>query len=301
MQQKDENCPSTVPDKGDLSPVGPSTGWLSAKFTPALGPHNALLAETPATAAEMVCGRDERQRAMLVGDFDPELVFRSLHLGSFNGFEVKLTEHQRRLIDDLADIWRRHGVQGAAAHPDQMPPHMYEVLKQAGITVGIENMDRNKFVGRTVEQVDILIATHRTPAVLDLQHAFELSVDSGIPYDEVIQRLVKSMDSQGGITHLHVSGELTEGGEQILPHALLTMATNREAILNALNIVLTSREGPFPIILEGDPLPEFSFLSESQALRRKKALEIQAHATRNISQEIELLADAFPGKLQFRS
>lgn len=280
------------------SPIGPSTGWLSAKIGTDLATQEAVLSETPASAAEMVWEDGARRRAMLSRALEVELVYKSLHLGSFTDFGVSLTPEQRDLVSDIARIWNAHGLVGSSAHPDQTPAHMYGILREAGITVAIENMDRKKSVGRTIQEVDLLIARHQTPGVLDLQHAYELSVDSGVSFNEVVERLTAAMAGFGGITHLHVSGELSEDGAQLVPHVQLTVATNREAILSALDIALHAAGRPLPIILEGDPLPEVSFLSHSGPIRKRMVATRTRQAIESISKEIELVAEAFPERLR---
>ena len=61
--------------------------------------------------------------------------------------------------------------------------------------------------------------------------------------------------------------------------------------------MLSQSEKPIPIILEGDPLPEFSFLPASGKLRARQFSRLAGQAIDNLTREIELLDDAFPGKL----
>lgn len=144
---------------------------MSAKLPADVNSHNIILAETPATAAIVSWYDDARRRAMLAHGLDPALTYKSLHLGSFEDLGVELSRDQQRVIQDIASIWNRHGRHGTSSHPDQVPEHVCRILQYAGIPIAIENMERQKAVGRSVEEVELLIAAHDTPGALDLQHA----------------------------------------------------------------------------------------------------------------------------------
>lgn len=135
--------------------------------------------------------------------------------------------------------------------------------------------------------------------MLDLQHAFEFSVDSGVPFEEVVSGLVDVFSRFGGISHLDVRGEISEEGIQRHPHVQLSVATNREAIISALDLLISQSDRLVPIILEGDPIPNFSFLPSSGRLRQRKVAEITSQAVENITAEFELRDRTFPRKLRF--
>ncbi len=101
-------------------------------------------------------------------------------------------------------------------------------------------MDREKNHGKKVEEIEYLVASNGVPGVIDLQHLYEVALDNGDSLDTLARNFAEAMLRHHGITHLHVSGEVSEGGIQIVKHAQLTIATNRKAILNALDTVFST-------------------------------------------------------------
>lgn len=117
----------------------------------------------------------------------------------------------------------------------------------------------------------------------------------------MITGLVIVFSNHGGLTQFHVSGEASREGTQEAPDVQLTVATNREAILGALGIIVSQSKTQIPIILEGDPLPDSSFLPSSGRLRKNQTARLTRQAEDNMTQEIELLDESFPGKFRVYS
>ena len=131
------------------SPIGPSTGWLSLKLGPAISVHREVLTASGASASEMVLHGEDRLHAMLGESSDlPALRYRALHLGNFGDFRTAISPTQDYFLRDIGRITEQHRLQGTSLHPDTTPLHVYQLLRDHKVPLGIENMDRNKASGR---------------------------------------------------------------------------------------------------------------------------------------------------------
>jgi hypothetical protein len=251
--------------------------------------HNEILQLSGASAVEMVWNDAERRTAMLEGSIEADLQYRSLHLGSFTEFGLSLSPQQADVLRDIRRISEQYALHGSSIHPDIAPFHIYGMLQDRGIPVGIENMDRHKERGRSIEEIEYLVASANAPGVIDLQHCYEVAKDCGHSLDEFARGFAHAMLRCGGITHLHVSGEISENGVQVANHVQLTVATNADAILKTLDSVLSIAGNKVPIILEGDPLLQFECLSEGQKLAELETVKRTTFASTSIASEIELI------------
>lgn len=264
-----------------VGPVGPSTGWLCAKLDTSLESHARILERSGATAAEMVCHR-ERMRDMLQGRLPEHLRFVSLHLTRLDRFTpsddaAELAGelwHLRTLVDT-------HHIQAAPTHPEVTPAFLYPVLLAQGIPVCIENMDRQKSMGKLPEEIAALCDRFGARSILDVQHAYEVSRDMGGDGIELSARFAEAANAGNGLSHLHVSGEIVRQEMQQNNHAPLRVATNRREIMQAVRSVLERTSKSLPVILEGETLlgiPEGYVphdASEQNELEERCAAEIR--------------------------
>lgn len=272
--------------------IGPSTGWLSAKLGPSLALHARILDDSNSTAAELMFGDRERIDAMCSQDLvtrSSKIKFLSLHLP---GFGEDFSESSSRTRHDLLKIFSRHRIHGTALHPDLTPASAFEILKSMNIPIGIENMDRLKNDGKDAASILKLCERFQTKAVIDVQHAYENSVDANEKGPTVASELLHALKNPNRISHLHVSGEISSAsGKQEHNHASLLDATNRDEILTTLKEIAANVDVLPPIILEGDPLPEFPvgfYMTASAAQIRKAA----GYAAERITKERELILEA---------
>ena len=279
-----------------VGPIGPSTGWLSAKLGSSLEGHSRILTQANVTAAEMVCHSKQRMEDMLQGRLPPTLQYVSLHLSGFQNFLPGARETDNTLeqtLTDVQEVVSRHHIQGAPAHPDIIPSHIYPMLRERSIPVCIENMDRDKQYGKTVEELQTLGTNHELPYILDVQHAYENSRDAGGNGFDLSEQFADMMIQGNGIKHLHVSGEFTNQGKQLLLHAQLHIATNRREIIHAVRSVLQRTQQPLPIILEGEYLLDIPY--DYQPRDASEQLELEARCAQDICQEIQCLLNEING------
>lgn len=244
-------------------PIGPSAGWLAAKLAPSLDEHVSILHRAQATAVEMVCHNIERTHILTreqLSSLGEILGYASVHLGAFADYPASsdlLTDTQRAYLVALQQVCQRHKIVAASTHPDVVPPHVYALLKEFEIPVAIENLDRNKKTGHTPDSVQAVGGEHRLPYVLDVQHLYEIAKDRNSDPEMLAREFARVMGED--IAHLHVSGELTLQGKQVLDHAQLPIATNRAMIIRAVRAILERIEKPLPIILEGEYLIDIPY------------------------------------------
>lgn len=250
-------------DTRHIGPIGPSIGWLAAKLAPSLEEHISILHRAQVTAVEVVCYNIERTRILtrehlsLLGGV---LEYTSIHLGSFQDFPASpdlLTDEQRAYLVSLQQVCERHNIAAASTHPDVVPSHVYALLQEFGIPVAIENLDRNKEMGQTPDIIQVIGEKYHRPYVLDVQHLYEIAKDHNEDPEMFAREFAHAMGKD--IAHLHVSGELTLQGKQVLDHAQLPIATNRKAVIEAVRAILDTAEKPLPIILEGEYLIDIPY------------------------------------------
>jgi len=274
-----------------IGPVGPSTGWISGKIAPSFKEHVSILTKAKATAAEMVCHTTERTRSLTrehrspLGDI---LKYVSIHLGSFLDFPQSpdlLTNDQRAYMEALQNVCENHKVSAASAHPDVIPSHIYPLLNAFNIPVAIENLDRLKKCGHLPYEIRSLGETHRLPYVIDTQHLYEIAHDRNMDITKLASEFADALGTN--IAHLHVSGEFTHQGKQIVDHAQLPIATNRKEILKAVHAILERLEKPIPIILEGETLLTipYDYQPHDQAERE----ELLVQSAEDIRRDIECI------------
>lgn len=243
--------------------IGPSAGWLAAKLAPSLEEHISVLDRAEATAVEMVCHNIERTRILTREHLNPLgeiLGYASIHLGSFQDFPASpdlLTDEQRAYLVSLQQVCERHKISAASTHPDVIPSHVYTLLEEFGIPVAIENLDRDKKMGQTPDIIQGIGEKYHLPYVLDVQHLYEIAKDHNEDPEMFAREFARAMGKD--IAHLHVSGELTFQGKQVLNHAQLPIATNRKPITKAVRAILDIVEKPLPIILEGEYLIDIPY------------------------------------------
>lgn len=261
-----------------MMPIGHSTGWLSVKgASHSLSEHAETISAAGDDAIELFW-KDRGIRNFL-GKENALLHFRhrSLHLVNF-----ELDAPWDVLEPDLhaiAEFTKHLKIDTAVSHPPYLNDAIYKTLLKEGAPVTAENMDRAQTVGVSIEDLERLHALYRVPFCLDLQHAYEHSIDNGLP---AAAKAIEYAEMMGkNLAILHVSGEVMgENGERLENHAAVHRATNRDAIVEALREVI-ARMGNVPIILEGDYLPgepvevEIENESERKKLLKKAAEEMR--------------------------
>jgi len=275
--------------------VGHSNGWLCATLGPEYENTKDVLKLSAATCCEFVIDRGERLEQLTRPTADPaiSLELASLHLPDLRDVDTLPENSRNYLGDEIRLLKKRFDLKTASLHPDLASLEIAEWLKQLDLPFGIENMDRNKMSYRSNEEVSHALNTWRVPLVLDLQHAFENSVDAGGDGIDLSVTLAKSASKAFGITHLHVSGEIaSRSGAQIESHASLLWATNTRTILEAVRAVLRTMDGPARIILEGNYLPTNPPGGSIDRADRSKREELLAKAAENMRKERELVLEA---------
>lgn len=227
--------------------IGLSTGWLHAAGKSSTAIQKAFVFSSRANAIELCLGDsllagDPRVYCLLNGDDISGchwLPYRSLHLPDYNPNESR--EAQAKMA---AKITERHLVNVAVIHPLKCkseggyPLDYYADLKDMGVCLAIENMDKNKPSGFRIQELARLVEFADLGFVLDLQHAYEH--DSSMSY---AQDLFCAMKSR--LVHLHVSGQ--SAGQN---HSLVCRSENASAIAAFLGRIFS--EMRVPIILEGE-------------------------------------------------
>jgi hypothetical protein len=235
--------------------IGFSNGWLNAKLTKSLSQQSKIMHLGRAETCEMVC--DEIIGLNMKSKFR-DLQSNSIHLPSFSKFKNSSKGKLLSVGKSLEHVFSYHGADRATIHADVVSFELISWLKQFNVPVAIENMDRNKESGKLPLEIIRQCNENKVPLVLDLQHAFEISVDlygEGFESEVAIQ-LAKLAKKSCGISQIHLSGEICFKDVVINNHALLMQSTNRRQILDSLVAVRSILGGNLPpIILEGDYLP----------------------------------------------
>jgi len=220
-------------EKGVLM-IGPSNGWLFAQKIYDLPAHQKFLKEAGANAVELVMwlGEEERQKMLLSGKMDA--AFISVHLDDY--YPDKPLHEQ---ILPAKKIFDRHKARAAVMHPVENPESFYEALMTAGISVHIENMDKNKPRGYHPKELWDLMEKHGLGFVLDIQHAFEH--DKDMRYAWYLFEMGRTR-----LRYLHVSGQSPESIHSLV-HKSNT--NNAKMIVDFVGKVMAQIR--VPIILEG--------------------------------------------------
>lgn len=272
-------------------PVGHSFGWFNWKVSSDLRDVANVAHLAGLDACELTCGEPARDAALRNGTLSvPRVRLISLHLSDYRGYESQSADARTGAIQAAVDAITRQSISRTALHPDLAPHQAIDDLVAAGVPVGIENMDRNKDVCRTVEGTMQILDRHGVPLVLDLQHAFENASDHGTAPHELVEQFVRAacVDGRQGLSHLHVSGEISEAGTQKRNHASLLDATNRVEILRALRSVRELNDGRAPaIILEGDYTEGLTVLANEHD--PAQIAEVSAVVSERMKRERELI------------
>lgn len=234
-------------------PIGHSSGWLFAVTGNDFGFAHSAARASAGTAMELMANTLDRlfdlARSGKVRSGDIEFI--SLHISDFDddhAFSNPGVEKALLCIKDELHI------NSLPIHPNQVNEYKISRLKDLGLPVALENMDRRPNFGRFPEEITAICKRFDCPLVLDLQHAFENSIDRGGNGIELAVEMAKAALQGAGISHLHVSGEVVHGGKQLSNHAGLLNATNRDSILEAVVAIEEMANFTIPIICEGDYL-----------------------------------------------
>ena len=142
------------------------------------------------------------------------------------------TGNTDEVIIKLKELFDNLPISGFVFHPDTIANFIG--LEVIGLPVLIENMDRNKKIGISAEDIAAIKDDYNFGFVLDLQHAFEHD-----PSMDLANEMLQIMGER--LSHLHVSGEF--GDHHHIP---LHLAQNQEAIGRILKLMPS-----VPVILEG--------------------------------------------------
>ncbi|MDO8669597.1 MAG: hypothetical protein Q7K65_04865 [Candidatus Buchananbacteria bacterium] len=141
------------------------------------------------------------------------------------------------VIRKLTALSQMLPVSGVVFHPDTVAN--FNGLEVVPFPVLIENMDRNKKFGTSVEEIREIRDNYDFGFVLDLQHAYEHD-----PSMTLAHELASAMGNK--IRHLHVSGQTVDSY-----HAPVYKADNKKQICRLLKIL-----PGVPVVLEGIILDE---------------------------------------------
>ena len=231
--------------------IGPSTGWLYAKGVNSLAEQKIVIEEVGARAVEFCLSSslgpgDVRVASILCNKdlFFEDYRYKSLHLPDYNpnvnsGFQAKQAENIAKLFALTMVI---HPMKYGGEYPHRYferfdPRNPARVGSRRRLA--IENMDRNKFDGHLLSDLEALVQRHQLLFVLDVQHAFEH--DCTMSYATDLLEIMR-----GRLVHLHVSGESESSN-----HCLLHRAKNASVIVEFLGKVFSTKR-IVPIILEGE-------------------------------------------------
>lgn len=237
----------------DVLLIGPSNGWMFAQKIYDLSEHQKLLNESGANATELIMwlGEEERQKTLLSGKMNVSFV--SVHLDDY--YPDRPLDEQ---VSIVKTIFGKHQAVAGVMHPLNIPEFYLEALVTEGISIAIENMDKNKPCGYAIKELRDLIEKHGLKFVLDLQHAFEHDLDMNYAWD------LFQMASLNTI-YLHVSGQ----SEKTI-YSLVHLADNASAIVHFLGKVFSERK--LPIILEGQYTTALEVKTEIRFLKKELGL-----------------------------
>ena len=233
-------------------PIGHSTGWLSTRnVCTSLTEHAMTIREAGGDAMEIFWKHPVVRDTAAFETWRKDFRHVSLHLASFEDSTSK--EDLVAEFDAIAAYGSTLQTRATVVHPQYCTDELYTLMRERRIPVTVENMDRRQTSGYSLEELLFLRQKHNVMFCLDLQHAYERSVDAKLHNDAFCKAYVAMMLEGGRLSVLHVSGETTDAsGVQQQSHTSLHHATNREEIVYALRSVL--RQAEVPIILEGDYL-----------------------------------------------
>jgi len=167
--------------------------------------------------------------------------FLSIHAPKFGNPKEEL-----KIISKLKELDQELDFNAITVHPDIISD--FEIWDQSKLPIAMENMDKDKMVGKHIAFFKPLIK-YDFKFVVDLQHIYENdpSMKLGLDFLELFQ---------GRLSHIHLSGSTSE-----LHHSPTYLSENKDAIISLL------KEAPeVPIILEG-------ILGENRVAKIKKELE----------------------------
>jgi len=257
--------------------IGPSNGWIYASKTYDVKEHNKILKTVRARAVELALVFPEEARIQALRQeevFTMWLEYVSLHLPDYNPNQP--VEAQVALASEMVGL---HGAAVALMHPSsrvkavdgvpleqqiaesRAPNSFYVAMKQAGVPLAIENMDKDKLSGYNIDELYMNCGLHDLAFVLDVQHAFEHDHDMGYA-----KELLDLMEDR--LVHLHVSGA-TAKDVQDRNHQLVHKSDNREAIVRFTHGLLQRKN--VPIILEGRYADKKELKEEIKFLERELA------------------------------
>ncbi len=138
----------------------------------------------------------------------------------------------RKMIDKIIRLSDLFFVSGIVVHPDVVLN--FAALEMVPLPILIENMDKNKKYGISVDHIARIKEDYDLNFILDLQHAFEWD-----PSLTLAHEMISCMGNR--IRHLHVSGETKS-----MRHAPVYLADNRKDICDLLKMMPS-----VPVVLEG--------------------------------------------------
>ncbi len=173
-----------------MQPLGFSTGALAlSDFRKAL----QMLKDQPVQAVELSAIREHELIPLLnsLDDLDlSQYSYRSIHAPSSFSAEA-----ETRIFQALYEI--RHRGWPIVVHPDTL--HDFSLWKQLGDLLCIENMDKRKPVGRTVQELDVLFDCFPDASFcFDIGHARQVDTSMTEAY-----RMLKRFSSR--LRQVHIS------------------------------------------------------------------------------------------------
>ena len=127
----------------------------------------------------------------LVQDFD----FVSLHART--DVTYANDDSTIALLERLRGLHLRLGLDSVVFHPDVVED--WRLIRESGLPVSVENMDRNKSFGKTAHEVAAIVENNDFRLVLDVNHAY--TNDPSLELAAEFRRLLGNR-----ISHVHLSG-----------------------------------------------------------------------------------------------
>ena len=232
--------------------IGHSMGWLSSKCSPSIHLRSLLISMSGNQISEIICSDDEGL------EISSQNKYLSIHLPSYSNFKNATKSKLNYTGKATRNIFKSTNAFNATLHSDLANEDLVKWLKNLDIPLSLENMGREKASGKLPLDVIRKSKEYKLPIVLDLQHAYEISLDlyGQDKTSEIAVQLATLAKKAYGISLIHLSGEISLNNKVFSNHASLLSATNKTQIFDALIKVCKILDGHIPpIILEGDYLP----------------------------------------------
>lgn len=174
--------------------IGFSTGALY-KYLPRVAELNAdYFYSLGANAIEFTCseeGLDELLESVDLIKFD-EFEYISIHAP-----KIMLKDRGELLISKLEEINKKIRLDNITFHPDEVDD--FSIFSKSNLPFSVENMDKNKSTGKTVESLKKIFDKYDFGFVLDVNHCF-----TNDPSGELLKSMIENFGHR--LRQIHLSG-----------------------------------------------------------------------------------------------